>query len=425
MRLYEYEGKKLFKKVGILVPASFLIQTGTRPKGLISNTSQITKIPNDSKVVKAQVLSGNRARRGGVVVCKTLDETKKTVKNLLGKKLDGEEVKKVLVEKQIEIEKEYYFSITFDTSVRAPVLLLSARGGTGISAFEKKFILDPLEGLDQKTVEGYLRESNFPKEEIKALSKILVSLAKLFFEYDCRIAEINPLAKTNGEFVALDAKIILDDAALYRHPELKFPPRTVTGQVPSKAETEAKKIDENDHRGVAGSVYFDLEGDIGILASGGGGSLVALDGILAAGGKPANYTEYSGNPPLEKVYKLTKIVLSKKGLNGLFVVGGIANFTDIYETLRGFIEALKEQKPKPEFPIVIRRAGPRDREAFEMLEKIGSDEGFNFHLFGVETPIDKAARFVVQLAQNYKNNSKIKTKNACLPGSQAKMQSKI
>ncbi len=127
--------------------------------------------------------------------------------------------------------------------------------------------------------------------------------------------------------------------------------------------------------------------------------MVALDGVLATGGAPANYTEYSGNPPAEKVYKLTKIVLSKKGLNGLLVAGAIANFTDIYETLRGFAEALKEVKPK--FPIVIRRAGPRDKEAFEMLREAAKKDGFDFHLFGPETPIDEAAETIVKLAKEY------------------------
>jgi citryl-CoA synthetase large subunit len=395
MKLYEYEGKKLFRKVGILVPASFLI----------SNTSQIRKIPRDFCVVKAQVLSGNRAERGGVFICRTSREAKTKGRDLLGKMLDGEEVRKVLIEERVGVEKEYFFSVIFDTSVRAPVLLMSAKGGTGIAAFEKKFVLNPLEQLDNEKAKKSLEEAGFPKEEMRELSKILVFLTALFFKYDCRIAEVNPLAKADDKFVALDAKVVLDDAALYRHPEIKFPQRSATGQKPSKAEIEAKKIDENDHRGVAGSVYFDLDGDVGILASGGGGSLVALDGILAVGGKPANYTEYSGNPPFEKVYKLTKIVLSKKGLNGLFVAGGIANFTDIYETLRGFVEALREAKPR--FPIVIRRAGPRDKEAFKMLEEAGKKERFNFYLFGEEVPIDYAARLIVRLANKHKTKNSI------------------
>lgn len=392
MKLYEFEGKKLFKKVGIGVPNSFLM----------SSLSQIEKIPQNFApvVVKVQVLRGDRAARGGIIICKSRGEIEKTVRRLIGSNFDGEEIKKVLVEEKIEAESEYYFSITYDTTVRAPVVLVSKKAGSRISSFENRLILNPLESFETKFAEKLLEQTEFPKAEISKLSQILGKLARLFFAVDARLAEINPLAKSGDDFIALDSKIILDDAAQFRHPDLKLPPRSDKGAKPTKAEIEAAKIDQNDHRGVAGSVYFDLEGDIGILASGGGGSLVALDGIIAAGGKPANYTEYSGNPPREKVYKLTKIVLSKKGLNGLLVAGAIANFTDIYETLRGFIEALREVKPK--FPIVIRRAGPRDKEAFTMLKEVGEKEGFDFHLFDSQIPIDKAASLVVQLAKEYK-----------------------
>lgn len=392
MKLYEFEGKRLFSKVGIKVPASFLI----------SSSNQISKIPKNfsQAVVKAQLLSGDRARRGGIVLCKNQKEILEAAKNLLGANFGGETVEKVLVEKKVDFEKEYFCSIIFDTTSRSPTLLASKKGGTGIFQYESKIELNPF-GYQEVNLDDFLSKTGFSQDEIKELSVILRRLVELFFELDLRIAEINPLAKTNGKLVALDSKVVFDDAAAFRHPELKFPPRSASGKAPSRAEILAKKIDENDHRGVAGSVYFDLEGDIAVLASGGGGSLVALDGLLAAGGKPANYTEYSGNPPAEKVYQLTKIVLSKKGLRGLLVCGAIANFTDIYETLRGFLEALREQKPRPKFPIVIRRAGPRDKEAFEMLEKTAKKEGFDIHLFDEETPIDYAARFIVELANRY------------------------
>lgn len=393
MKLFEFEGKKLFKKVGIKIPASFLV----------SNESQLGKIPKNFNpaVVKAQLLSGNRAKRGGIIFCKANSEIQKAAKSQLGKAIDGEEVKKVLIEKYIDVEKEYFFSILFDTSVRLPVILASRKGGTEVAGYEQKLIIDPL-NPDEVNLSQFLEKGSFSEEEIEELSRVVQKLVRLFFEYDCRIVEVNPLVKVNSDFIALDAKVILDDAALIRHPELKFQPRSASGKTPSKAEILAKRIDENDHRGVAGSVYFDLGGDIAVLASGGGGSLVALDGILSAGGKPANYTEYSGNPPAEKVYKLAKIVLSKKGLNGLLVAGAVANFTDIFETLSGFLEALREQKPKPKYPIVIRRAGPRDKEAFDMSKKVAAKEGFDFHLFGEETPIDYAARLIVNLAQKYK-----------------------
>ena len=164
----------------------------------------------------------------------------------------------------------------------------------------------------------------------------------------------------------------------------------------------AKEIDKNDHRGSAGSAYIELDGDIAIIAAGGGGSMVNMDALIALGGKPANYTEHSGNPPAEKLEKLTKIVLSKEGLNGCWFVGATANFTDIYETLAGFVDGLRSIKPKPAYPIVVRRGGPRFEEAFEMLKEVGKKEGFDFHIFGPETPMTSTAKIVVDLVNNYK-----------------------
>jgi succinyl-CoA synthetase beta subunit len=145
-----------------------------------------------------------------------------------------------------------------------------------------------------------------------------------------------------------------------------------------------------------------LDGDIAVIAAGGGGSVVNMDALIASNGKPANYTEHSGNPPREKLQKLTKIVLAKPDLKGCWFVGGTANFTDIYETLMGFVEGLREVKPKPNYPIVIRRGGPRDKEAFAALKEIGEKEGFDFHIYGRETPMTATAKIMVELAYGKK-----------------------
>ena len=129
---------------------------------------------------------------------------------------------------------------------------------------------------------------------------------------------------------------------------------------------------------------------------------MVMDALLAFGAKPANYTEYSGNPPREKVEKLTEITLGREGLCGCLVAGAFANFTDIYETLAGFADDLKKVKPKPAFPIVVRRGGPRQEEAYRMLEKFAKKEGFDFHLFGPETPISVACQKMAELSEKYK-----------------------
>ncbi|MBI2065880.1 MAG: hypothetical protein HYT68_02330 [Candidatus Zambryskibacteria bacterium] len=188
-----------------------------------------------------------------------------------------------------------------------------------------------------------LSQAKFPSEDFNALVKIIQKLWKLFISEYALIAEINPLFKVaDGEFIAGDAKVILDD----------------------------EKLNPGERR------FIELGGDIAILASGGGASLLNIDALLRFGGKPANYTEYSGNPPAELVKDLTKRVLDRRGLKGCWVIGGTANFTDIYETMRGFAEGLKEIKPKPKYPIVIRRDGPRQEEAFLMLRELAQEQAY-------------------------------------------------
>lgn len=380
MILYEFEGKELLNRAGINIPRGQLVESSEQEIAL-----------NSPLVLKAQVLSGKRADNGGIAFVEDDKELKKELQKLLGSTVNHEKVEKVLVEERIEINGEYYLSITYDTDIRSPVLTISEQGGSGIEKrTAQRYQIDPLNPL-----------ANLP-ETID--QNVLSSFIKLFFDQDCLLLEINPLVKTKaGQWVALDAKIKLDDYAKARHEEWSFPPRSIPGYTPTKREIEAKKIDEGDYRGTAGSSYVDLEGDIAVLSSGGGVSLTALDALIACGGKPANFTEYSGNPPKEKVVKLTKIVLSKPNIHGLWVIGTVvANFTDIYETLSGLIDGLrqaeKELGVKFDFPIVIRRGGPRVEEAYQMLKEV---KDFEFHLQGPETSIGESARVMAELAHKY------------------------
>lgn len=380
MILYEYEGKKLLSEHGLATPRSQLITSADQ---------EIILKP--SLVLKAQVLSGNRAREGGIMMIDQISNLQFSISNLFKKIINGEVVEKVLVEEKIDFDKEYYLSISYDTDTRGPILTFSQRGGTGVEQREAKtFKIDPL----TKKVDSLIFVSDIDKELIK-------KLINLFFDQDLTLLEINPLVRDkNGQWIALDVKIKLDDEAKFRHPEWNYGARSVPGHTPTQREIEAKKIDQGDYRGTAGSAYFDLDGDIAVLSSGGGVSLTALDALISLGGKPANFTEYSGNPPKEKVVKLTKIVLSKPNIHGLWVIGTVAaNFTDIYETLSGLIEGLrqaeKELGTKFDFPIVIRRGGPREKEAFKMLREV---KDFNLILQGEETSIFESAKVMVEKA---------------------------
>ena len=312
MILYEFEGKNLLKAAGVNIPNSQLLH---------SLEDRVTLV--FPLVLKAQVLSGKRAEQGGIVFANNENELVDNLEMLFGKTVNKEVVEIILAEEKTEIEKEYYVSISYDTETRGPVLTISESGGTGIE--ERKANTYSINPLNLDIISDQNQLFGLPQE-------LIAQLIKLFFDTDFLLLEINPLVKTKtGEWIALDAKIKLDDAATSRHEDWKYPPRLVAGYTPTEREILAKKIDEGDHRGTAGSTYFDLPGDIAVLASGGGGSLTAMDVLLKAGGKPANYTEYSGNPPKEKVIKLAKIVLSKPNINGLWIIGTVAaNFTDVH-----------------------------------------------------------------------------------------------
>lgn len=399
MRLYEFEGLKLFRESNIPTPDAVVV----------SSVEQVKDI-NLPAIVKAQVLSGGRGKSGLVKACRELGEVRKAVEDMLGKDVSGERVEKVLIEPYItNKEEEYYLGITYNTATKSPIVLISKKGGVDIEelAGDRKAVqslpINPIHGLQPWQARQILSEAGFGRIHFLSLTKILIGMWDVFSKYDARLVEINPLIETEDEeVIAADAKVILDDEADYRHTNLELPPRNVLGKKPTKSELAATEIDKNDHRGSAGSTYIELNGDIAVIAAGGGGSLVNMDALMALGGKPANYTEHSGNPPKEKLEKLSKIVLSKRGLAGVWFVGATANFTDIYETLAGFVDALRSIKPKPTYPIVIRRGGPRYEEAFKMLEEVRKKEGFDFHIFGPETPMTSTAKTMVDLANKFK-----------------------
>ncbi len=354
MKLYEFEGKNLLEKYEIPVPQRVLIET-------LKDDIAISR----PYVLKAQILSGDRHKAGGILFPETETAARKGLKALFAKPLNGERVGRVMVEAKIPIAAEYYISFSYDTETRGPVLALSTKGGSGIKQ-AKIFPIDLSQNLPLFRIREILKQAGFPSTDLLPVSSIVKKLWNLFDKESALLAEINPLIKTpDGNFIAADAKIILDD----------------------------EKLKPGERR------FLEMGGDIAILASGGGASLLNIDALLLAGGKPSNYTEYSGNPPAEVVSELTARVLSRKGLKGCWVVGGTANFTDIYETMRGFAEGLRKVHPKPKYPIVIRRDGPRQKEALAMLKEIGAKEGYDFHVYGSETPMAESAKIIVRLAK--------------------------
>ena len=376
MNLYEFEGKNIFSKFDISIPKGFNVKRG-EDVILEYNSLGVTDV-----VVKAQVLSGKRGKNNAILFCSSAEETSQAVKDLFNMDVRGQYVASVRVEEKLNIIEEHYLSITYDTNGKQLILVYSAEGGVDIEDVP-----------DEKIQKIHLdirseNPDNLPNE----CKEVAQKLWKCFLDSDTRLVEINPLVKTEkGDWVAADAKIAIDDDAFFRHDEWKaLEPRTMMGRPPTEREVSVKEIDKGEgyYRGTAGK-YIEMDGDIAVLFSGGGASIANMDELQKNGLSASNYTDYSGYPPQEKVYELAKIVLSKPGLKGLWIAGGVSNFTDVGATFAGIIQALDEIKPK--YPIVIRRAGVNEKEGMRLMRECGERNNLNIKYFGKEISMGETA----------------------------------
>ena len=284
-------------------------------------------------------------------------------------------------------------------------MLISRKGGVDVE--DDKVVREPIEisdGLPDFKARELAKRAGFDGPQVVHVSKLLKKMYACFVDYDLKLMEVNPFVIIDKKVIALDAALVVDESALSRQ-SFPYSPRIGSREL-NDVEKQARKIDDQDYRGTAGKTYVDMDGDIAVLASGGGASLAAMDALISYGGKPANYAEYSGNPPPEKITKLTKIALSKPGLSGCWVVGGFANFTRIDITMQGLVDGLKELDIS--YPIVVRRAGPGDKEGFEILRRAAKEHDLDIHIFDEKTPITASAKRMVELSEQYKKSMEVK-----------------
>ncbi len=386
MNLYEFEGKQFFENHGIKVPKGLEVLPGMDAKKVYQD------VGGGDVVVKVQILSGKRGKNNGIFFCSNAEEVEKVVNDLFNKKIKNQHVAAVRIEEKLDIAEEHYLSITYNTNAKQPVLIYSKEGGVDIEEVEPSSILNLKFRISNDTLPEEV------KSKLGEVSEVAEKLWQCFKKEDTRLVEINPLVKTaSGEWIAADAKVAIDDDAFFRHEEWKeLEPRTMMGRPPTDREIMVKKIDEGEgyYRGTAGK-YIELDGDIGLILNGGGASISNMDALEKAGLKAANYTEYSGNPPREKVYELAKIIMSKPGLKGLWACGVVSNFTNVEETFKGFADALEEIKPT--YPIVVRRDGPGGEAGRQILRDCAEKNGLNMKVFGKDVPMTETAKVLAEM----------------------------
>ncbi len=361
MKLFEYEAKKILADKGVKIPRGVLVAKGEDPVAKAKEAGLEPPV-----VVKAQVLVAGRGKAGGIKMAKTWEEVAKYAEELFNKPIKGIVPKLLLIEEAIPHEVELYAAIVIDRSARKPVILASRYGGMDIEEISKekpesiiRQHVDPFVGLKGYQARLIGKRIGLKGKALASFSKFLTALYEAFTEYDAELAESNPLALVGEEVIPLDARMIVDDNALYRHPELAKERFEESGEY-TEWEIKARKI---------GLAFVELDGDVGIIGNGAGLTMTTMDLVYEYGGKPANFLDIGGGASAELVKTAVSFLMEYPKAKKVFIniFGGITRGDEV---ARGIVKALQElgQLPKP---IVIRLAGTKAEEGRKILEEAG------------------------------------------------------
>jgi succinyl-CoA synthetase beta subunit len=376
--LYEYQGKQLFARFGIPVSEGDVATTPEQARAIAERIGAMVTI-------KAQVLVGGRGKAGGIKLAKTPAEAEEHARNILGMDIRGHVVRTLWVERSSDIEREYYFSITFDRGAKKPLFMLTTEGGIDIEQVaaetpEKlaRLHVDPLEGFQPHHARELCFAASIPPEQMKQASDIMARAYKAFVETDAMLVEINPLIVTpEGNLHALDSKYTVDDNALYRHPDIAEM-RDLAALDPQERMARER-----------GVTYVKLDGTVGILGNGAGLVMSTLDVVAGAGGTPANFLDVGGGAQADEIVTALEVLLSDDKVRAVLfnVFGGI---TRCDEVANGVLAALERLDVK--VPIVVRLDGTNDVEGRKILSDAAPPNVF------VESTMLGAANRVVELA---------------------------
>ena len=381
MDLYEYQGKELFKRVGIPVSNGRLAET---PEEARKAAEEI----GGAVVVKAQVLTGGRGKAGGVKLADDPADAEEKARNILGLDINGHIVRRLWIESASDIAKEYYLSVTFDRGNKRPLFMFTTQGGVEIEQVADEnpealvmLHVDPLEGyqpwIARRLIYGAGVED--PSEQ-KQIAAVVEKLYKAFVDFDAMLCEINPLIVTpDGEVKALDSKFTVDDSALFRHPDIAEW-RDAFAADPIEAFAREK-----------GVTYVKLDGDVGICGNGAGLSMSTVDVVEHVGGRPANFCDLGGGGSAEGVVDALEVITRDPQVKSIFfnIFGGI---TRCDEVARGILEAL-DRLDMSAIPIVVRLDGTNAVEGRKILADAAPA---NLH---VEPTMLDGAKRAVELAR--------------------------
>lgn len=353
MRLFEYEAKKIFKENGIPIPRG----------GVAGTVEEAGKIFKDlgSAVLKSQVLAGGRGKAGGIQFADSPSELKEKAAVLLGSEIGGFAVRSLLVEEKLDIDRELYLGVTIERSQGKAVVLASGRGGIDIEELARTHpdqivteLVDVRRGLRPYEAADIVRRAGLTGKTLRQGAKILEQLYDVFWKYDAEVAEINPLVVTeDGNLIAADAKMNIDDEAVKRHPEIRQEDSFLTD-----LEREARTHSLG---------YVEMDGEIGVIGNGAGLNMTTLDILRHYGGEPANFLEVSGRTYM-RAEQAIEIVLKNPKVKAIFgnFFGSISRCDVIAQ---GLAEAIK--KGKVTKPMVVSMRGNGAEEGRKILDALG------------------------------------------------------
>jgi succinyl-CoA synthetase beta subunit len=380
MDLLEYQGKQLFARHGIPVPEG-------RPATTVDEALDAADAIGYPCVVKAQVQIGGRGKLGGIKVAQNKDEAREHASNIIGMDIRGLTVHEVWIEEASEIEDEWYCSIVFDRSAKAPLVMLSTKGGMDIEAVAEEdpdaiatLHVDPLLGFQDFHGRRLAFDAGIPDDLVRPTGAMIAKLYEAFAAEDAMLLEVNPLIVTpERKLRALDAKVTLDDNALFRHAD------NAALRNPSAEDPQEQMAKER------GLTYVKLDGDIGILGNGAGLVMSTLDVVAQVGGAPANFLDAGGGSKADAIVSAVEVILSDSKVKAVLfnIFGGI---TRCDEVANGLIEAFAQVKPQ--VPFVVRLDGTNDEEGRRLLAEADLP---GLH---VEATMLDAAQRVVELSKS-------------------------
>jgi len=373
-RLHEYQGKALLAQKGIPIPQGRAASTPDEAREI---AAQI----DGPVVVKIQAWVTGRAGLGGIRFADTPDEAGQAAADMLGMRVGGFTVEKVMVEEKLPIEREFYAGVIVSDRERAPVMMFSSVGGTGIEEIAQEhpdavasIVVDVEHGLQGHQARNLVRRTGIHGRLQRNLAGLLVKLYDVARTWEARTAEINPLVLTaEGKAMAADCRITVDDYAVFRHKDLGITFARELDRPPTELERIAYAVEEGDYRG---TFYFiqmvdDFqkdEGVVGFHGAGGGGSMMSMDAVINEGFRIANFVDTSGNPPASKVYRAARIILSQGPIDGYFGSGSGVASQEQFHSARGLVKAFLEEPLT--VPAVIRLGGNAEDRAVEILEQV-------------------------------------------------------